>query len=146
MEAFSRDRKRKDGRQYACKQCNKDYRAQNRDHCNQVVTDWYRRTGWEQRLERLYGVPAGWYAETLARQGGVCVICGSPPPEGRRLYVDHDRRCCPGDAKSNKPICGKCVRGLLCSPCNVSLGHLERPDWKARADEYVHAYQQAPAP
>lgn len=60
-----------------------------------------------------------------------CALCG------RRLYtgrgggmaafaVDHDHRCCAG-GKS----CGRCVRGLLCSTCNISLGHYEAMVTKA---------------
>ncbi|WP_432169105.1 endonuclease domain-containing protein [Streptomyces sp. 1222.5] len=137
VSEFSRARLRSDGLQYQCKKCNKAYRTENRERCNAVVTDWYRRTGWEQRLQRLYGVPIGWYAQRLAEQGGGCAICGAAPAAKKRLMVDHDRTCCPRDAKSNDPTCGRCVRGLLCSPCNVSLGHLERWDWRAKAQQYI---------
>lgn len=37
-----------------------------------------------------------------------------------RLVVDHDHACCPHSRYS----CGKCVRGLICSPCNTAAGML----------------------
>lgn len=98
---------------------------------------WYDRTGWERRLTKLYGLPEGWYAATAKLQGGGCAICESPPPEGRRLVVDHDRSCCGWDAQDTEPTCGECVRGLLCSSCNVSLGHVERPEWMAKVLNYM---------
>lgn len=46
----------------------------------------------------------------------VCYICD----RNRGNCVDHDHACCPG-----KVSCGKCVRGLICNPCNKGvLGHL----------------------
>lgn len=45
----------------------------------------------------------------LDAQGGVCAICGSPPPEGEVLRVDHDH------------VTGK-VRGFLCIVCNAGVG------------------------
>ena len=56
------------------------------------------------------------YNKLLESQNGVCAICLSPPTK-TRLYVDHDHSCCEG-AQS----CSQCVRGLLCSSCNTSLG------------------------
>lgn len=72
------------------------------------------------KLARKYGLPPDQYWKMFHDQGGVCAVCGEPPGgDGRfkRLSVDHDHACCPG-AES----CGKCVRGLLCRPCNFGLG------------------------
>lgn len=43
-----------------------------------------------------------------------CAVCS----ETRRLCIDHDHACCPGDKS-----CGACVRGVLCTWCNSTLGH-----------------------
>jgi len=37
------------------------------------------------------------------------------------FVIDHNHSCCRGNYS-----CGDCVRGLLCSQCNLSLGHLEK--------------------
>jgi recombination endonuclease VII len=72
-----------------------------------------------QILER-YNLTADQYAAMLEAQSGACAICKkAPDPTGRmkRLSVDHDHGCCPGDRS-----CGKCVRGLLCGTCNGMIG------------------------
>ena len=67
-----------------------------------------------------YGLTPEAYDALLEAQGGCCAICGSPDPRNGaqlRWAVDHDHACCPGSK-----TCGKCVRGLLCHPCNHGLG------------------------
>lgn len=49
----------------------------------------------------------------------ICAICGKI---AERPHLDHDHSCCPA---GTSPTCGKCVRGVLCSYCNVSIGGLE---------------------
>lgn len=68
---------------------------------------------------RQYNITEADYMAMLAAQGGGCFICSRPPEAGKRLAVDHDHACCPG-----KTSCGMCVRGLLCTPCNLLLGRL----------------------
>jgi len=67
-------------------------------------------------IARRYGVEPDWYTETLRKQGGGCAICGTIA-YSRRLHVDHDHTHCAPDRG-----CPRCVRGLLCGPCNTGLG------------------------
>lgn len=70
----------------------------------------------------------------LLRQGNRCAICRTPDPGGRGTWhVDHDHSCCPRGRS-----CGKCIRGLLCSRCNVGLGHFrDDPELLIAAARYV---------
>jgi hypothetical protein len=77
-------------------------RAYNQTHKHAISV---RRQG--AHLERRYGISRADYAALLARQGGVCAICGKPPE--KTLCVDH----CHATGK---------VRGLLCRQCNFGLG------------------------
>jgi hypothetical protein len=77
----------------------------------------------EQRAQRLaksrhwwftanYGITPVEYDQMVDIQGGVCASCGRPPlgkGVAAVLNVDHDH-----DTGA--------VRGLLCNPCNQSLG------------------------
>lgn len=62
------------------------------------------------KLEKRYGMTMEEYDKLLENQGGVCAICKNAT-EGN-LVVDHDHA-------TNK------VRGLLCHPCNRSLGQMK---------------------
>lgn len=60
------------------------------------------------------------YDRMLDEQGGVCAVVGCERTNGKkRLHVDHDHSCCPGEKS-----CGQCVRGLLCQNCNRAAGQL----------------------
>lgn len=72
-----------------------------------------------------YGVTPELYAAQLAWQGGVCAICGEPPPAGKNLDVDHS-----GDG----------LRGLLCNPCNRGVAAFrDDPARLAAAIRYLKA-------
>lgn len=61
--------------------------------------------------------------------GERCDICGGT----KRLSVDHDHSCCSGVR-----TCGECVRGTLCTPCNMALGGFrDSIDLLRRAVEYL---------
>jgi hypothetical protein len=63
------------------------------------------------------------YNSLLARQDGVCAICGTLP-DGI-FQVDHDHKT------------GR-VRGLLCGPCNRGIGQMEDdPERLERAAKYL---------
>jgi hypothetical protein len=77
-------------------------RAYNQAHKHAISV---RRQG--GHLKRRYGISRTDYAAMLARQGGVCAICGKPPE--KTLCVDH----CHSTGR---------IRGLLCRQCNFGLG------------------------
>jgi hypothetical protein len=83
---------------------------------------------------RRWGLSDDDRAEMLRRQGGGCGICRDNEPGGRGTWhVDHDHACCPGDTS-----CGKCIRGLLCSRCNVGLGNFrDNPELLIIAASYL---------
>lgn len=74
-----------------------------------------------RRMQANYGLTLDDYNRMLESQGGLCANpgCFSTPPANRRFDIDHDHACCPGEKS-----CGKCIRGLLCRPCNHALGLL----------------------
>lgn len=88
-----------------------------------------RRKKWH--LKGTYNVTIDWYYETLKKQGGGCGICGLKPT-ARYLSVDHDHQCCPGETS-----CGNCVRGLLCTSCNLQLGIIEKEEFVRSATRYL---------
>lgn len=97
--AFHRQTGGRDGLHSQCRSCRKEY---NRNH--------YSSHGRDKHLRDTYGITAQQYAEMLAKQRGVCAICGgNETVAGRPLVVDH---CHSSGA----------IRGLLCDPCNKSLG------------------------
>lgn len=68
----------------------------------------------DQRLRQAHGISLEQYEAMAAEQDGRCAICRREPsranPAEFRLHVDHDHAT-------------GTVRGLLCRPCNVGLGH-----------------------
>jgi len=77
------------------------------------------------RRWNAYGITQAEYGTMLERQGGLCAICTIPMSPGKGTHVDHDH------------ITDQ-VRGLLCSSCNHSLGHLESMD-STTVGEYLNA-------
>ena len=69
-----------------------------------------------QRLAIQYGFSVDDFDNLIKEQGGGCAICQTR--NANQWAVDHDHNCCP----SSTVTCGKCVRGVLCFPCNQALG------------------------
>jgi len=61
-------------------------------------------------LRKKYDITRDVYDKMLARQGGMCAICGTSRPSRPSFCVDHDHDT------------GR-VRGLLCVTCNSILGY-----------------------
>jgi hypothetical protein len=66
-----------------------------------------------------------------------CEACGTRKDElalGIRLVLDHDHSCCPTEF-----TCGKCIRGVLCTSCNMALGAVrDDPDRLTAIVDYMH--------
>lgn len=120
------DSKRKMPRKYVdgkmnCRSCNKYFfsesftlRKGNNARCNECTIIHQHNI-----TIKKHGITYDTYTEMLNAQGGVCKICGSEEKSHRsRLCIDHDHACCPGYNS-----CGKCIRGIICSNCNMSLGN-----------------------
>lgn len=81
----------------------------------------------ELRMQDVYGLNHGDYDRLYQHQGGKCFICQRATGASRRLSVDHDHKT--GE-----------VRGLLCRPCNVVVGHLrDNPEAFERGMNYLNS-------
>lgn len=105
VRAFSRDSSNKDGLSNKCGECVRTSRTENK------LRDSLKR----------HNLTVPQYKNMLMAQEYSCAICETPQEdEWRALSVDHDHTCCPGQKS-----CGKCVRGLLCSKCNLGIGYFD---------------------
>jgi Recombination endonuclease VII len=78
------------------------------------------KTRWQiHNLQYRYNMSQDQWDAMLAAQDGKCAACGTTDPGGKhgRFNVDHDHKCCSGNRS-----CGLCVRSLLCTLCNATLG------------------------
>jgi hypothetical protein len=92
-------------------------------------------------IKSTYGLEFEDYTKKLEEQGNCCAACGatSPGVVGRTWHVDHDHSCCSGKKKA----CGKCVRGLLCQPCNLILGMAkDSPETLRSLISYLEKYKR----
>ena len=64
-----------------------------------------------RHVATTYGITDEDYAALYESQGGRCAICRRATGATKRLAVDHDHR-------------SGLVRGLLCGPCNITIGRL----------------------
>jgi hypothetical protein len=86
-----------------------------------------------RHVQRTYGLTPDEYTRLYEAQGRRCAICRRATGATKRLAVDHDHGCCPGPTS-----CGKCVRGLVCGPCNDVLAHArDDADYFRRAIRYL---------
>lgn len=109
----------------------RDYRTANRERCAENVRDWLRRHPeyeFERSLRRKFGLGRREYDQMLAEQDGACSICGGTD-SGKRLAVDHCHET-------------GCIRGLLCSRCNLTIGQSgDDPALLRAMADYVELHQ-----
>jgi hypothetical protein len=131
---YVRNAQSRDGLHPWCRPCRKASRqafyATNREHALEQQR-W-------KTVKHRYGVTQEQFDALLAAQGGRCAICGRGQTDSRgaRLCIDHDHRCCPGPSS-----CGECIRGLLCTPCNLAIGYMQdEPARLERAVDYLRKW------
>lgn len=107
LVAFSNDKGSWDGLCYQCRDCSITYQRDGRKN----RPDAYRSSD----LKKKYGITLQGKLDMLQKQGNLCAACGSPEHHGKYpgitgWHVDHNHAT-------------KKVRGLLCKPCNLTLGN-----------------------
>lgn len=128
--------------QSTCKSCcseyTKEWYRKNKDGAISRAKDWVRSNPKQHRataLMRNYNLPIERYEAFVVEQQNRCAICLVEFTDEKRqgAFVDHDHGCCPG-YKS----CGKCIRGLICMSCNMTLGLAkDRPQILEKAALYL---------
>ena len=106
LDAFSKNKSRRDGRDCWCRSCKADGKKK------AYKTDPTGRR--KSHIKSRYKLSAQEYEDLLCLSDASCMICGLPASvqkerTGRFLCVDHDHNT------------GK-VRGILCDLCNKGLG------------------------
>ena len=102
----------------------------NRDGHQGHCRDCEKKSAYDQKLKREYGITTAQYEMILKSQGNVCAICGQPKTAKqhgkiRALSVDHDHAT-------------QRVRGLLCNKCNLGIGNFrDNPGLLANAIKYL---------
>lgn len=94
------------------------------------VTHWrarrkiVRHAAHTKRIEKKFSLTGEQYWLLYACQGGKCFGCGYATGKTKRLAVDHDHDLAVEHGHPADQGCPKCVRALLCGPCNQTIGRL----------------------
>ena len=98
------------GRRKTCVDCTREQlRAKRKPH----MEKW-------AKVRKNFSITRDQFDAIFEAQGFGCGVCGSTDPRSPRGWcIDHDHDCCPQPGRS----CGKCIRGVLCTNCNLMLGH-----------------------
>ena len=86
--------------------------------------EYHRQYNSKTYLKRTYGLTQEDAALMLDRQNNRCAICAKEFSESKKPVVDHCHK-------------SGTVRELLCSPCNLALGHIEKDGFFKKALEYL---------
>lgn len=163
LDNFHRQKTSKDGKQSRCKECAINltlrWQAENKDRVNAKNRAWKSANGeLVAASARRYSIERGPRTSEYHRyialrrrgltvaefdaifeaQGGKCAICRKTDNGKKEFAVDHDHSCCP-----RRGACKKCVRGLLCTPCNTGIHKLETmEDWTETALAYLNRFKK----
>lgn len=126
LGGYHRSTRSRDGRQARCKECCARQRA---PYAAEYAAAWASRNPERLRehrrkakLKAKYGITPDDFDHLFDAQSGACAICGVI---GEPLCVDHSH------------ITGA-IRGLLCFPCNIAIGHMrDNPARLRSAADYL---------
>jgi hypothetical protein len=137
LEEYHTSRNGKGGKVYRkniCKVCQNEYARSKYHNLSEEVKKERRRKNpcntpeWhkEYKLRTQFGLTTEEYRGMITIQNNRCITCGTEFDEQIKPQVDH----CHNTGK---------VRGLLCRPCNTSLGLLkENPETLKNLITYLH--------
>lgn len=106
LSEFGNNKSMVDGLMPQCKKCNSNR-----------VSKYYKKN--PQKVDNLkrkikrHNLSKDDYDILNSLYNGMCHICKT----NIATTIDHDHKCCNGSYS-----CGDCIRGLLCSKCNMALG------------------------
>ena len=141
-DAFRLRKSHSTGKHYrgrVCRACHQaksaEWRAANIDAVRASVrrsytrnADKHRAKGLDYHYMRKFGMTRAEKVAMVVSQGG-CAICRTVEPRGRGWCVDHDHKT------------GR-VRGILCAPCNIAIGHFaENTRSMAAAIKYLESHR-----
>ena len=119
------------GKKHTAERCENQRRARLGKYCG--IKNWRWKGGaetWAARqkatnLKKNYGMAIDDFWALIAKQGGVCAICGLADWGTKRPCVDHDH------------VTGR-IRGILCVRCNTAIGLLrDNPSISKAATHYL---------
>ncbi|MFE2764610.1 endonuclease domain-containing protein [Streptomyces halstedii] len=88
---------------------------------------------------KKFNVTVEFLIRLAEKQGESCGICRTSKGQAA-WHLDHDHRCCPGNAR-----CGSCIRGLLCHACNTrGLAWYEQLPTHLRTFQLLNDYLDNP--
>jgi hypothetical protein len=125
---FNRDNSLSDGLGSYCRDCAKIKWAEHRARAKLGNLERFKRSQRGRTLKYRQGIGNDQYDLMFKECGGLCQICGETEKVRKYLVVDHCHET------------GK-IRGLLCHPCNVSLGLMkDNTNTMRRAIEYLELH------
>lgn len=92
-------------------------------NCTKIIEDnrdWLPDSNTISQLLYFYKLDRVAYLSLLLSQNFCCGMCRLPLRGMKKTNVDHDHSCCPG-----RQSCGECVRGVICTNCNILLGRYD---------------------
>lgn len=105
---FHRNKLSQDGFHTYCKICRGSKNRQSKYGRQELSGKEYNR---QRQIYYKYRLTIDEYNTMLSRG---CDVCGD-----EATSVDHNHECCPG-----VKTCGNCIRGVLCTKCNLLEGKL----------------------